>query len=373
MLRGAHQVLGSRLVAGVLSGTRGEGDLPGIVQRYEGGHPAPDAASLQAGEAALALAENVHRQEGLLLVLLSGGASAMLAAPAGISLADKATAMERLMRAGRPIAQLNCVRRHLSRIKGGHLGAVAGRSLTLAISDVHQPPDSAADIGSGPTAPDPTTFADAQRVLQGCDGIPESVRRHLERGAAGDYEETPKPGDVRLAESVWQVIANRETAMRGAEQEARRLGYHVHVVRPATVGEARDAGRRFAELAMATRPVAGATCVIASGETTVTVRGHGKGGRNQEFVLGAAEFLAGRENLLFASMGTDGIDGPTDAAGGVVTGSTSADARAMGLHVEDVLARNDAYGLLAALDDLIGWGPTLTNVGDLHILLTMTQ
>ena len=374
MLLGAASVLGSRLRVGVGTGPRGLGELPTTVEWHDGGHPSPNAESVVAAEVALRLAAAARTRDEKVLVLLSGGASALLAAPAeGISLEDKRATSEVLTLAGCPIQSVNCVRRHLSRIKGGQLALAAGRCLTLAISDVHHPEDSPCDIGSGPTMPDPTTYTDALSVLRDCDGISASVRAHLDRGAAGDLPETPKPGDPRLADSSWQVLANRRTAMLGAEHEARRLGYHVRVVGPATHGEARDAGRMFAELALATQPLAGAMCVIGSGETTVSVRGHGRGGRNQEFVLGAAEFLAGQADVLFASMGTDGIDGPTDAAGGVVTGATSGDARAMGRRVADVLARNDAYTLLAALDDLIEWGPTLTNVGDLHILLRMNR
>lgn len=372
MLRGAAAVLGARLRAGVATGPRDHLEVPPGVRWFDGGHPLPNEESVSAGATALQLADGARRRNELVLVLLSGGASSLLAVAAdGISLAEKGATSDRLMRQGTPIAELNCVRRHLSRIKGGYLGIAAGRSLTLAISDVHSPPDSPCGIGSGPTVPDPTTFMDALAVVDRCGGIPASVRAHLERGAAGEIPDTPKPGDPRLEGSLWQVIANRETAMRGAEQEARRLGYAVHVVHAATHGEARDAGRRFAGHALITGSLAGPRCVIGSGETTVTVRGRGRGGRNQEFVLGAAEFLAGQSGVLFASLGTDGIDGPTDAAGGVVTGDTCAEARALGLSVDAALNRNDAYSLLAALDDLIEWGPTGTNVGDLHILLTM--
>ena len=374
MLRGAASVLGPRVSRGVGTGPRGGGELPATVEWHDGGHPSPNAGSVVAADVALRLAAAARARDELVLVLLSGGASALLAAPAeGVSLADKRATSDALIRAGCPIPSVNCVRRHLSRVKGGQLALAAGRCLTLAISDVHHPEDSPCDIGSGPTMPDPTTYAEALAVVRDRDGIPASVLGHLARGAAGEISETPKPGDPRLAASSWQVLANRRTAMRGAEHEARRLGYDVRVVGPATHGEARDAGRVFAELALATQPLAGAMCVIGSGETTVSVRGCGRGGRNQEFVLGAAEFLAGQTDVLFASMGTDGIDGPTDAAGGVVTGATAGDARAMGQRVADVLARNDAYTLLAALDDLIEWGATLTNVGDLHILLKMNR
>ena len=374
MVMGAGAALGDRLRLGIGTGPRGAGSLPTAVRWFDGGHPSPNGESVAAADAALVLATDARARGELVLVLLSGGASALLAAPAdGLSLEDKRAVNDVLITSGQPISIVNCVRRHLSRIKGGHLAAAAGRCLTLAISDVHLPEDSPSDIGSGPTAPDPTTYEDALSALQGLAGTPDAVREHLARGVAGEIAETVKPGDARLTGSSWQVLANRRTVMLGAEHEARRLGYQVDVVSPATRGEARNAGRVFAELAMATRPLAGPMCVIASGETTVTVAGNGRGGRNQEFVLGAAEFLAGEDDVLLASMGTDGIDGPTDAAGGVISGATFFEARALGLPVAEVLARNDAYTLLAALGDLIEWGPTLTNVGDLHILLKMNQ
>ena len=300
----------------------------------------------------------------------------MLAAPApGMSIDDKRHVTQALLRAGADIEQLNCVRKHLSAIKGGRLAAAAGRCRTLAISDVHTPEDDPAVIGSGPTTADNTTYRDALSVLDRLQcAVPHTVRSHLRRGAMGELAETPKPGDARLARSSYRVIANRRTAMDGAALAARRLGYAVRVVDTPTGGEARDAGRQLVQNARATPPIGGATCLIASGETTVTVKGDGKGGRNQEFVLAAAGSLAmGPELMLLASVGTDGIDGPTDAAGAIASSTTNARLAALGIDVEDVLARNDSYTALDRLDDLIRWGATLTNVGDLHIMLTMRE
>lgn len=299
----------------------------------------------------------------------------MLAAPPdGITLEDKRQITNALLRAGADIRQLNCVRKHLSRIKGGRLALAAGRCTTLAISDVHRPPDDPGTIGSGPTVADDTTFSDALRVLdEYAIDVPGRVREYLERGASGAIDETPKPGDERLRDVAFRVIANRRTAMDAAAREAQRRGYAVRIIETPTYGEARDAGRAFATRALGELGAARRGCVIASGETTVTVRGRGRGGRNQEFVLGAAAVLAQVQRpVVVGSAGTDGVDGPTDAAGGIAFPSTPSRLERCGRRLEDVLAENEAYAALARLGDLITWGPTLTNVGDVHVLLTMS-
>lgn len=353
---------------------------------FGAGHPAPNAASVAAGERALALAHaNAAAGRGALLVLLSGGASAMLVAPApGVPLEDKIAAARRLMASGAPIDALNCVRKHLSRIKGGRLAAAARRTATLALSDVQGPaPDDPSVIGSGPTVPDPSTFLDALAVLrhQGVD-VPASVRTYLERGARGEVEETIKPGDPRIEDAEYHVIGNRRTAMAGARRAAAALGYHVITIPDATTGEAREAGKQFAAGALRAAG-SGRTCLIASGETTVTVRGHGVGGRNQEFALGAAAALGdamhaacaaavAAYDVVVASIGTDGIDGPTDAAGAIVDRTTLARARGLGLDWQSALERNDTYAFFARLGDHVLWGPTGTNVGDVHVALIDT-
>lgn len=374
MAQSACAVLGERIVDGVATGVRGSGELRSEIEWIDGTHPLPDWRSVRSASRAMTIAGQARAADRELLVLLSGGASAMLAAPAhGISLDDKREVTGALLRAGADIQQLNCVRKHLSLIKGGRLAAAAGRCRTLAISDVHVPEDDSATIGSGPTTADPTTYEHAIGVLTQLQCVvPRAVRTHLERGAAGKIEETPKPGDSSLARSQYKVIANRRTAMKGAAREARRRGYVVRVIDAPTRGEARDAGRRLVEIARATQSGAGPMCLIASGETTVTVKGSGRGGRNQEFVLGAAEPLSrGWDLALLASVGTDGVDGPTDASGAIASPATMARLAARGIDLRDVLARNDSYPVLDGLDDLVRWGPTLTNVGDVHILLTM--
>lgn len=363
---------GIRVARGVVAGPAA-GSAPGDeFECFAASHPAPNAASEAAGRRALALAGE-SRHDGILLVLLSGGASSLLAVPAdGLLLSDKVATAHALMQAGVAIGDLNCVRKHLSAIKGGRLAAAAGGTMTFAISDVHGPvPDDPAVIGSGPTVADPTTFADALRVVRRA-GVASSlaprVLARLERGG----DETPKPGDARLSASSFEVIGNREIAMDGAAREAHRRGYAVEIVRKAITGEARHAGAAFAAAALRERgeqPV----CVIASGETTVRVRGTGRGGRNQEFALAAAPLLdAARQPscvVALASAGTDGIDGPTDAAGAIVDSTTVGRATDAGVSIDGALEANGAYDFFRPLGDLLVWGPTGTNIGDLHVLL----
>ncbi len=275
------------------SGPRGEGALAPGLEWFDAAHPSPNGASEAAGRRALAGAA-ATRPGGALVVLLSGGASSLLAVPApGLSLEDKIRTARALMNAGVPIADLNCVRKHLSGIKGGRLAAVAGRSVTWAISDVHGPvADDPSVIGSGPTVGDPTTFADALTVVRTsgvASALPVRVISHLEKAA----DETPAPGDPRLANASYDVIGTRQLAMEGAARAARARGYEVAIVEEASAGEARDAGAAFTARALSLAADAGRpVCVIASGETTVHVTGTGRGGRNQEFVLAAIEQLA---------------------------------------------------------------------------------
>ncbi len=369
----ALEPLPIKAAAGIVAGPKMSGfKIAEAFQWFDAAHPSPNALSEAAGRRALSLASE---SRGSLLVLLSGGASSMLAVPAGdLSLQDKMVTARALMNAGAAIAELNCVRKHLSAIKGGRLAAVAvGRSVTLAISDVHGPiADDPTVIGSGPTVADPTTFADALAIVQQMgvgDSLPASVLAHLERGD----DESPKPGDERLRGSYYEVIANRQLAMDGAVRQASALGYEVHVFNEATSGEAREAGQRFAARALELDR-AKHMCVIASGETTVRVRGAGRGGRNQEFALGALPAIDGAARQLAAvlgSAGTDGIDGPTDAAGAVIDTTTTERADTRGLRAETALKDNAAYDFFAPLGDLIMWGPTGTNVGDLHVMLVV--
>ena len=353
------------------------GSAAGNLEWFDVGHPVPTAGSVRAGRCALALAGGLGPDE-VMVLLLSGGASAGLAAPlAGLRLEDKAAATDVLLRAGVSIDGLNCVRKHLSAIKGGRLAVAAGgRVVTLAISDVVDPqPDDPAVIGSGPTTPDSTTFGEALSICRAAGGagtLPKSVLEVLERGARGELEESPKPGDARFAGARYQLIGSRRDAVEGAARRARQLGLSVTVLDEPVTGEARRAGegyvRTIARLAHEQpRPL----CIVSAGETTVQVKGRGRGGRNQEFALAAAFHLARRfPEAVVASVGTDGIDGPTDAAGALVDTSTPARAVERGLHrPEHYLAANDSYTFFEALGDLIRTGPTDTNVGDLQVAL----
>lgn len=367
MAQGALEVLGTRVCGGTVTTRDGHTlPLPGIAV-HEASHPLPDARGIAGAEAALRLAANADASD-LVLCLLSGGASALWPAPPpGVTLEDLRTTTDALLRAGAPIRELNAVRKHLSRIAGGQLARAAypARVLTLAISDVvGSPPDV---IGSGPTVPDPTTYRDALEALarRGV-AVPPSVQTQLEAGAAGEHPETPKPGDPVFGRTEWHLVASVADALQGATEEATRLGYPAAIVTDRMEGEARQVGREIAGLARSARPPA---ALLLGGETTVTVRGDGYGGRNQELALAAAIALEGVPNVLVAALGTDGTDGPTDAAGAVVDGATVARGRARGLDARNHLHRNDAYPFLEATGDLLLTGPTGTNVADLVLIL----
>ena len=337
-------------------------------------HPVPDDRSVAAGRAVLGVAGAANDRD-LLLLLLSGGASALMALPAdGISLEDKRRASERLLNEGAEIHALNAVRKHLSAIKGGQLAAAAGgHVLTLAVSDVVG--DELSAIGSGPCVPDATTFADALMELDRHGGrarYPAAVVARFTAGVSGAIPETPKAGDPRLSRSAARVIGGAWTAVDGARAAAQSLGYVVHVVEEPSIGEARLASRRLVDAASRIAETRGAqVCVLAAGEMTVRVVGAGKGGRNQECALAMARGLdAFGTAVVAASIGTDGVDGPTDAAGGVVDSTTLARAEAAGLGPpERYLDNNNSYVFLDELGDLVRTGPTNTNVGDLQVIL----
>lgn len=362
--------LGSQISAGVMT-TAASVEYPHW-KLHPATHPKPSAASEAAGRDALALADAARTDGGLLLVCLSGGASAMLAVPApGLTIADKAATTARMLAAGLDISEINTVRRHLSAVKGGQLAARAGRTVTLAISDVCTPvDDDPAVIGSGPTVGNTTTFADALDIVTRFglrDTIPAVALAHLEAGARGDVPGPVPPDAPELRQSAYWVIASRHDAMRAAGEVASRLGYHVRTVKAPTIGEARLAPEALLDLAASLpRPA----CVIASGETTVRVTGSGMGGRNQEVAVAALERLHALGPAAFASVGTDGVDGPTDAGGAIVDSgmwtALGVDARA---DVQQALQDNNSYPLLERLGALIRSGPTGTNVGDLQIIL----
>lgn len=373
MAAAACRILGSQIRSGLVIAPTA-GDLPGPLESIRAGHPAPTASSEEAGRRALALARALAADE-TLLVLLSGGASAMMAAPAvGVSLEDKRRTTDRLLRAGADIHALNTVRKHISAVKGGQLAAAAaGLSRTLAISDVVG--DDLSVIGSGPTVADASTFDAALDVLRrfgGADAYPSAVVARLTAGARGEVPDTPKPGDERLSRASANVIGGRRDAMGGAVEAAERLGYRTLRIDDPVVGEARRAAASHIRTVLSRASHAGRPfCIVSSGETTVRVSGSGTGGRNQEFALAAAGALASAGvDAAVASLGTDGIDGPTDAAGAVADSTTLDRARTTGLRdPAHYLNENNAYAFFSALGDLIHTGPTGTNVGDLQVVL----
>ena len=350
--------------------------LPAGAEWHTAAHPIPDERSVIAARAALATAA-AGAADNLLLVLLSGGASSAMTLPAAsVTLGDKRQTSARLLEEGAEIHELNAVRKHISGIKGGQLAAATPAAVvTLAVSDVIG--DDLSSIGSGPTVADPTTFAEALAVLErhgGRGGYPAAVQARLVRGAAGDFPETPKPGDVRLSLSTAHVIGRARDAIEGAREAAELHGFVVHILGDAVTGEARLAGHDLIAAAAAivrahdtNRPL----CVLASGETTVTGAREGRGGRNQECVLGMAREIDKLGTaVVAASIGTDGVDGPTDAAGGLVDSTTLARAEAADIGPpERYLDEHNSYVFLDELDDLVRTGPTRTNVGDLQVIL----
>jgi glycerate 2-kinase len=351
------------------------GNLPPGTRWHTTSHPVPDERSLSAARDVLHLARAADERD-LLLVFLSGGASSIMALPAnGLPLEDKQQTSKKLLALGAAIHELNTVRKHLSAIKGGWLAAAnAGSTLTLALSDVVG--DDLSSIGSGPTVSDATTFAEALAVLErhgGRENYPASVVDRLTRGAAGDVAETPKPGDPRLARSIARVIGGGWTAVEGARVAAASLGYVVHVIERPVVGEARNAAdhllRTAAQIVRA-HPRS-RQCIVAAGETTVRTTGSGKGGRNQECALAMARNLDTiGADVVAASVGTDGIDGPTDAAGAIVDSTTLARAEAADVGPpERYLEEHNSYVFFDELGDLIRTGPSGTNVGDLQVIL----
>jgi glycerate-2-kinase len=368
MAREAASIVGPRLSGGIVASPDRVSDLPEALRQFVAGHPLPNRQSLEAGSNAWRLAARARRGD-LVLVLLSGGASSLLVLPApGISLRDKVSTGELLLRSGATIREMNSVRKHLSRLKGGGLlrRAGAARVVGLILSDVIG--GSPAVVGSGPTAADPTTFADALRVLRRrriLDRIPRAVRRHLELGLRGSRPETLKPGERRPRNFL---IGDNRLALEAARATARTLGFRCRILTASLRGEAEHAAARFAA-EVRRRANANGVCLLAGGETTVTVRGDGRGGRNQHFALALAERIAGLEAVRCLIAGSDGRDGPTDAAGAFVDGTTMERARRRGLDPHAYLRRNDSYTLFAALGDLFRPGPTGTNVMDFEIAI----
>ena len=367
MAAAAEESVGDRVAGGFVVVKDGYGGRLRRVEIAEAGHPVPDARGLAASARLLEIARSA-RERDLVLFLVSGGGSALTPAPAPpITLAEKQEVTRLLLASGATIGELNAVRKHLSLFKGGQLARAAAPAtvLTLALSDVIGDPLDV--IASGPTAPDPATFADALAVLDRrglTERVPASVARRLEAGRAGQIEETPKPGDPLFDRVTNVVIGNNALVTDAAAAAAQRLGLTTELATRELQGEAREVARDFVARARRLTPPA---CLIAGGETTVTVRGRGKGGRCQEFALAAALELSPGDCITVLAAGTDGTDGPTDATGAIVDATSVARGSAAGADARQALADNDAYRFLLASDDLLVCGPTRTNLLDVYV------
>ena len=341
----------------------------------EAGHPLPDERGVAATQAIAELLAGTTARD-LVVALISGGGSALLTRPVpGVRLADMQQLTGLLLRSGASIDEINTLRKHLDTVKGGGLARMAFPAPTVALilSDVVGSPLDV--IASGPTVADPTTYADALAILDHyglAADTPPAISMHLRRGAAGELEETLKPGDQRLAHVTNLIVGSNMQAAQAALATARQAGFNTLLLSTYAQGEARALGRTLGaiarELAASGNPISRPACLVVGGETTVALHGNGLGGRNQELALAAVGELAGLRDVALVALATDGGDGPTDAAGAVVTGDTLARATALGLDPADFLARNDAYHFFAPLGDLLRPGPTRTNVNDLAFL-----
>jgi glycerate 2-kinase len=376
MAAAVEEVLGERLARGVVVTKYGHHYPMGKTRLLEAGHPVPDRNGLAASGEIAALLEEA-REGDLVIVVLSGGGSALLPAPPpSISLEEKMAVTSLLLGCGATINEINAVRKHLSLLKGGGMARLAAPAglLTLILSDVVGDPLDV--IASGPTVPDPSTFTDALGIVQHyrLEGeVPPTVLAHLQRGAAGSVPETPKGDALFFRSTINLLVGNNAMAIAAAAAKARQLGYSTLILSTTITGETRPVAGMHAAMAreiVATgNPLPPPVCLMSGGETTVTLRGNGKGGRNQEFALAAALEIEDLPGVLILSAGTDGTDGPTDATGAFADGTTVRRGRAANLDALSHLEKNDAYPFFAALHDLLQTGPTNTNVMDLRLVL----
>jgi hydroxypyruvate reductase len=369
MAQAVEKLLGRRITAGLVNIKYGHAARLRRIELNECGHPVPDAKGEHGAARIAQLAQHASARD-LVICLVSGGASALLPLPAPpVTLADKQATTRLLLNCGADIHEINCIRKHISLVKGGQLARLAypATVLTLILSDVIG--DDLDVIGSGPTVPDRTTFLDARAILDKYAiwaSVPAAIRERLSSRAP----ETPKPGDAIFAKVQNLIVASNRLAVDAAMREARALGFNTMALSTFIEGEAREVARVHAaiakEIRAAHRPLKPPACVISGGETTVTMRGAGLGGRNQEFTLAAAIEIAGLKDVAILSAGTDGSDGPTDAAGAIADGTTLARSN---LNAASFLANNDSYRFFDSIGDLIKTGPTGTNVADVQIVL----
>ncbi len=374
MAKAVERLLGKRITAGLVNVKYGHIARLRRIELNESGHPIPDRNGEQGANRIVQIARQAGPDD-LIVCLISGGASALLPLPAPpVTLEEKQETTRLLLHCGADIHEINCIRKHISLVKGGELARLAypATVLTLILSDVIG--DDLDVIGSGPTVPDRTTFSDAKSILDKYaiwDKVPQPVRDRLSANAP----ETPKPGHKIFDKVQNLIVGSNRLAVDAAAREARALGFRTSVLSTFVEGETREVAHVHAaiakEIRASGRPVKPPACVISGGETTVTIHGTGLGGRNQEFTLAAALDIAGLEDVLVLSAGTDGSDGPTDAAGAIGAGTTIARAQARGLQASRFLADNDSYHFFEALGDLVKTGPTGTNVADIQIILVL--
>jgi len=371
-----EEILGDRITSGIVNVKYGYTERTHKIRLIEAGHPVPDEQGMEGARLQVELVSGAGERD-LILCLISGGGSALMPLPVeGISLAEKQEVTRQLLSCGATINEINALRKHISRVKGGQLARLAypATLLSLILSDVVGDPLDV--IASGMTVPDGSTFEEVHTIL--CkfdlwDKVPARIRSHLEAGRVGQVADTPKQGDPIFARVHNLVIGSNIQALLAAEKVARECGYHTLILSSFVEGEAREVAKVLVGLAKEVRktghPISAPACLIAGGETTVTLQGQGMGGRNQEMALSAALSAEGMKDFLFLSLGTDGSDGPTDAAGALADGETIARARGLGLRALDFLRDNDSYHFFQRLGDLIKTGPTNTNVNDLQIIL----
>jgi glycerate 2-kinase len=371
-----EEILGEEISSGIVITKKGYGLPLRKIELVEGGHPVPDRDGREGTRRMVKLLSHTKKDD-LIILLISGGGSSLLVSPIrGISLKDKMKLTEQLLRCGADIKEINAIRKHISQVKGGRLAQLANPSsvLTLILSDVIG--DRLDSIASGPTAPDRTTFGECLEIIekyQLTKKIPRSIYLYLKKGAEGRIKETPKPGDSIFKKVKNVIIGSNRIALQAAKKKAKDLGYHTLVLPRPVAGDTTKAALRHVDLAKRIKvgkgPIHPPACIISGGETTVKVRGKGLGGRNQEFVLVGALGVDGMKKVVFLSAGTDGTDGPTDAAGAICDGDTINRALEKGLEPKRFLDENDSYHFFHKLGDLIVTGPTYTNVMDLHLIL----
>ncbi len=378
MAQAVEQVLGPRISEGRVVVKDGHGAATEFIKITEASHPVPDERGVEAGRGIAELVRRHAKPDTLFLCLISGGGSALLVAPAeGVSLADKQQTTRLLLASGADIGEINAIRKHLSQLKGGNLARLAapGKLISLIISDVVG--DRLDVIASGPTVADLSTWEDCREILTRYgiwEQVPAPVRGRIEQGLAGLIPDTPKPGDPALAGVSNLIVSSNRLAIQEALGQADRLGYTPMLLSTTIEGETKDVARMHAamarEVVASGNPLAAPCCLLSGGETTVTLgERFGLGGRNMEFALAAALDLEGTPGVLAVSLGTDGTDGPTEAAGAWADGQSVARGRELGLKARDFLAGHDAYHFFKPLGDLIVTGPTRTNVMDLRFML----